>query len=505
MKKTIITILTWIVLVGCAVWAYPQIIQFVVFPESWKTPFLIIGIVCLGILLGLIYYFSKKTVGAVILSLINILLSGALVLGTLYLPSVEKRMGEVISKISDTEIVVMDVYALSPEYKQAHPDIFQDIIQSDKLSDYNDASVAFQHSNNEELFNKTIEALSGKISANLLETGTIWESLEHLYNNDAQAIVVPDSYLTSISELETYRNFESDAVLLDTLMVQMPKEQNSTDLETQKHFSIFVAGSDTRSPELSIYGRTDVDIMLTVDPVHKQALIVSIPRDYYIHNPALGGLDKLTHLGNDGITNTMNGLNQFFGINMDSYAVVNFQTFTQIVDAIGGIDVDNPYAFTSNNGRDVNGNGYTFNQGMIHLDGNMALAYVRERYNLENGDMDRIKHQTIVLEAILDKITSNELLIHFDTLLNSLKGAVATNISIESVYKLASDQLADGGDWNIVSYHLIERGDMLETVSMPGQLLYVGHPIDSQVQFVRNEINCILSGEILEQKEIPME
>lgn len=504
MKKTIITLLTWIFLVCCSVWGYPKIIQFVVFPESWKIPFMIVGIVVLIVLLVLLYYFSKKTAGAVILSLLNIVLSCAVVLGTLYLPSVEKRMSEVVSKISDTEIVVMDIYALSPEYKGAHADIFIESIQSNKLSDYNNSSVAVQRSANEELFNKTIDALNAKITMNPIETGTVWESLELLYNNEAQAIMVPDSYLTSISELDTYKNFEGETVLLDTLMVQMPKEQIETNLETQKPFSIFVAGSDTRSPELSIYGRTDVDIMLTVDPVNKQALIVSIPRDYYINNPALGGLDKLTHLGNDGITNTMNGLNQFFGINMDSYAVVNFQTFTQIVDAIGGIDIDNPYGFTSTNGGDINNNGFTFNQGMIHLDGNMALAYVRERYNLENGDMDRIEHQAIVLEAILDKITSKELLVHFDTLLNNLKGAVATNISIESVYKLASDQLSDGGNWNFVSYHLTENGDMLETVSMPGQLLYVGHPIDSQVEFIRNEINLILSGELIEQKEIPM-
>lgn len=505
MIKKIITWLSWVILAGVMFWSYQQIIQFAIFPQSWKIPFLA-ALIILWVLLGvLIYVFRNKSIGQVLPAILNVILSVCLVGCTLYLPTVEKRMSKIISSVSDTEIVVMDIYALSPDYKAQHADVFADAVQSAKLSDYKNSNVVIQNNLTAEVHDKSVEKLMEKLEVNVLESNTIWEGLEALYNNEAQAILIPDSYLPTIMELETYKNFSNDAVLLDTIIVQLPKGTSTTNIQTQKPFSVFVAGSDTRSGELSIYGRTDVDIMLSVDPVNKQALIVSIPRDFYIPNPALGnGLDKLTHLGNDGITNTMIGLNQYFGINMESYGVVNFQTFTKIVDSIGGIDIDNPYAFTNQNGADVNLNGYSYPAGPLHLDGNKALAYVRERYSLENGDMDRVEHQAIVLQAIIKKITSKEIIVHFDSLLNNLEGTVATNISLDSIYELASDQLSYDGEWNVVYYHLTETGDMLETASMPGQALYVGHPIDSQVTFIRNEMNKILNGEPIEQKELPM-
>ncbi len=122
-------------------------------------------------------------------------------------------------------------------------------------------------------------------------------------------------------------------------------------------------------------------------------MIVGFPRDTYIPNPAINyGLDKLTHLRNDGIQNTMKGVSEYYGVDIDYYGVVNFNTFKYIVDAMDGIDIDNPYSFRSSS--------YEFPEGVIHLDGTKALAYVRERKSLPNGDYDRSHHQTIALKAI---------------------------------------------------------------------------------------------------------
>ena len=164
-----------------------------------------------------------------------------------------------------------------------------------------------------------------------------------------------------------------------------------------------VAGEDTRSGRLSIYGRTDVDIIVNVNPVTKQVMIIGLPRDTYIPNPALAhGYDKLTHLGNDGIQNTMKGVSEYYDIDIDYYGVVNFNTFKYIIDAIGGVDVENPYYFVSTSGGDSLT--YYYEEGIVHLNGASALAYVRERHNLSNGDYGRSEHQTIVLKAIIQKL-----------------------------------------------------------------------------------------------------
>jgi anionic cell wall polymer biosynthesis LytR-Cps2A-Psr (LCP) family protein len=181
--------------------------------------------------------------------------------------------------------------------------------------------------------------------------------------------------------------------------------------------------------------------------------------------------------------------------------LVNFNTYSTIIDALGGVDVENPYEFTTIGG---NGGGdYTFAAGTIHLDGEAALAYVRERYNLPDGDMGRSEHQLIVLQAIINKMTSSEILSKYNQVLKAMQGEFLTNIDTDDIYALVEKQVDEGGSWNVVKYHLLESGDYQETASMPGQSLYVGWLYDNQVQFVVEQINAVLNGQTITQQELP--
>ena len=325
-------------------------------------------------------------------------------------------------------------------------------------------------------------------------------------------LILNEYYVPMLEDQTGFENFMQDTRILHTFTKQIEVKKEEPVIEEEEKekssdaFTIYIAGNDTRSSYLSIYGRTDVNLLLTVNPTSKQILITGIPRDTYIPNPALGyGYDKLTHLGNDGIPNTMTGIEEYFGIDIDHYLTVNFVTFRNIIDAVGGIDIYNPYYFTTVNGYGHSNVGaFDFAEGDIHLYGDSALAYCRERHNLPNGDYGRNEHQTIILKGLINRLTSSAILTSFDSVLNSLQGQFITDMSADQIYELVRKQLDLGGSYNIVLYHLGGNGAMQGTASMGyGRMLYTVNLFDSQVEFIKEQMNKVIAGDTLEQGELP--
>ena len=194
--------------------------------------------------------------------------------------------------------------------------------------------------------------------------------------------------------------------------------------------------------------------------------------------------------------NSIDGLNQEYGFDyIKDYVLVNFVTFKNIVDGLGGIEVDNPYEFT--------GMGTNFPAGTIHLNGDEALNYVRERHALNNGDYGRNEHQAIVIQAIIKKITSPALLSNANSLLDKLQGNFLSSLSPETLYKLMDMQLDKKGTWKMVSYHLGGVGDYNTTASMGSMQLYVSYPIESQIEFAKEQLTKVMNGEVISQESLP--
>jgi len=216
--------------------------------------------------------------------------------------------------------------------------------------------------------------------------------------------------------------------------------------------------------------------------------------------------DKLTHLGNHGIFNTIKGVNNHFSIDIDYYGEVIFDTFRNIVDAVDGIDVNNPYYFTTygGNGGQYSISDYEFPEGNIHLTGDSALAYCRERYNLPNGDYGRNEHQTIALKALIQKLLSPSILENYNEILNALNGQFLTNMDMNDIFKLIAMQLEDNRSWDIITYHLGGEGVMQGTASMGwDRMLYTVNLFDSQINFIRNEIEKMNNDQRIKQQVLP--
>ena len=411
------------------------------------------------------------------------------------LPYIEKKVEGLFSTHIHTDVQDYHVYTMTEEYREKHPNLSLSTTVSENLLDYQGATFLYPQSNSEAQ-KQALEQLESYLSFTTMQKTTLWETLQAFYNGTGECILLSDITVDMIEDTDEYADFTKDTLVLMTIQTEIEIEDDLSSRISEGAFTVFVAGNDTRSGVLSIYGRTDVDILLTVNPETAQALIISIPRDTFLPNPALNyDYDKLTHLGNDGIMNTIQGLNDLYDLDVKHYATVNFVTFQRIIDTLGGVDINNPY--------DFQGIQRSFPAGNIHLSGADALDYVRERHSLDKGDFDRNEHQAIVLKAILQKLTSREMLEKAPELLNNLSGSIATNIDPSSILELASEELVFRRDWNIVYYHLGGYGTRGETASMPGMSLYIVRPYKSQTDFVHEEIMNVLTGQIIEQKTLP--
>ncbi len=215
---------------------------------------------------------------------------------------------------------------------------------------------------------------------------------------------------------------------------------------TKESFNVLVSGIDVRGDISEIVSRSDVNMVVTINPNSREVLITSIPRDYYIELPSYGAMDKLTHAGIYGAEESIASIERLFDIDINYYAKVNFSTVTSLVDAIGGIDVMVEEAFDTHK----TGNIYHFDAGKNHIDGEQALAFCRERQSWIEGDMRRNENQQIVLEAVIKKLTKGPVILYkYPAILNAVKGTVETDMAKGDMTDLIQMQLGDMRSWDL--------------------------------------------------------
>ena len=402
--------ITWILLIVLSIVFFFTAIGFIVFPQKYKLPLGIV-LVALDLVMG---FFSirkkkrsrhseKRSYRKSFVTFLNSLLCVLLAAGSIYLPNLQAKMEGIFLNPADTQEVKIGVYVLKPEYKAAHPDVFSSTDTSTDFADFGNKKFIIQTSVDQTNQKMGLEKIKKSLNVDTLDINSkkdVISAVTALYAGEGDALIINEAFDSSIADIQGFENFNNDTEIIytATLMVGTDNSHKISTKYTETPFSVFIAGSDTRTVALEYYTRTDVNIILTVDPIHKQILMVAVPRDWYVANPGLGnGMDKLTHLGNNGLQNTIDGLNKEFDFDyIKDYFEVNFVTFQKIVFAIGGIDIYNPYAFTNVNGdgQEIEGGSYggsySYDEGNIHLDGNEALSYVRERYGLPDGDLGRM-------------------------------------------------------------------------------------------------------------------
>ena len=245
-------------------------------------------------------------------------------------------------------------------------------------------------------------------------------------------------------------------------------------------FNLYISGIDTRGG-IEDTARSDVNMIVTVNPHKREVLLTSMPRDSYIHLHMNGELDKLTHTGMYGIDETIQTVEDWMNIEIDYYARVDFQMLVNLVNAIGGIDVYSDYAFESAV------TDWTYEKGWNHMSGKKALYFVRERKAFKDMDQQRIINQQKVLQAIIKKITSSKtLLMNYTDILDAVDGEMQTDMPMSLISSLVKNQLEAGDPWKIRRQTVKGKMDQKGTWSM-GPL----RPLDVCIIDETSLNNCI--------------
>ncbi len=197
-------------------------------------------------------------------------------------------------------------------------------------------------------------------------------------------------------------------------------------------FNVLVSGTDTRTDEIDTPSRSDVIMVATINPKENKVLFTSLPRDTYYPLTCTGEYDKLTHASAKSMDCLVSTVEEILDININYYIKANFYTVINMIDAVGGIDVDVDQAFYGQDENDVE-NAYYFSPGVTHMDGSMALSYARERHSFSDGDYARAYHQQQVMNAFIQKV-----------MLNPTKISGLISISTDSVRtNMTSSELMD--------------------------------------------------------------
>jgi len=191
-------------------------------------------------------------------------------------------------------------------------------------------------------------------------------------------------------------------------------------------FSLLVAGVDDKKEET--YGRSDMLLLATIHPKSGKISMVNIPRDTRVYVEELEREDKVNHAySHGGINYTINSLEKLLEIPIDYYVSTNFQGFEDIVDTLGGIEVNVPFTVDIQMADTFEWKTYT--EGPMLLKGNEALAYVRMRKKDPEGDIGRNKRQKQVIQEILNESTRFSSVAKLDDLIKNVGENVKTNIS----------------------------------------------------------------------------
>ena len=159
--------------------------------------------------------------------------------------------------------------------------------------------------------------------------------------------------------------------------------------------NILLLGSDTRSGSeaaLVSGSRADTIMLMHIPADGKGVYIISIMRDTWVNIPGYGAAKINAALNYGGISLQVATVENLVGVKIDHVAEIEFEGFKSLVNAVGGVDVQVPFAFTSNV--------WTFTPGVMHMNGSAALTFVRERYSFADGDYQRVRNQRAFLRGL---------------------------------------------------------------------------------------------------------
>ena len=469
---------------------------FEIYSLNVLTPMLTVMVIVIFILIDailalLLIFSAKRIVSKILFSILTIIVTVVFALGGFYMYQANSLLDDVTTVEGDIKNTVSLIVLDSSRY--------------DELEDIDGEKVGVLKSIDAYGTEQSLDDIDAQgVNINTEEFDSIQAEVKALYDGDVEAIVLNETYRDSVSDLEDYADFNSETRVLYETVYYTDRVENtakSVDDITTHPFNILISGSDSRGG-LAEVARSDVNMIVTVNPETGVILLTSIPRDYYVNtecDPAygcqVGALDKLTHTGIHGVETTQATIENLLDIEINYTFRVNFTSVVGLVDALGGIDVNVAPGYAVDSFWTNPSYGVT--EGVNHLNGEAALAYSRERYAYQEGDRQRVKNQQQVLMAIINKAISPSMLINYTSFMQALSGSFETNMSQNEISELIQNQLQNNPSWTFEQYSLDGTGST-EMCAELGNAAYVMIPDENTVSLAKEKIDAVINGEVIQ-------
>lgn len=475
-----------ILLVVASFYLLYQLIKINVLPTKFLFLITIIFVLLDAIFALLLCYYTRAIVSKIICVVITLVLILGSCMGGYYI----SKTGSLLTNITNVT-------------KHAKNTVSVVVKQSSGIknkSQLNGLSVGTLRTIGTQGSSKALKELSKDgILMNQNEYDSLSAMLEAFYNGEVDSIIINESSRSQILDMESYADFDNNTrvVYQTSYKVENTDKANAVSDITSKPFNVLISGSDTRGG-FDENGRSDVIMVATINPKTSTILLTSVPRDFYVTTACdaadgcmQGALDKITHTGIHGTNTTKRTVEQLLGIEINYTFKVGFDAVTELVDAVGGVDV------TVAPGYAVDHFACMYNlsvhEGVNHLNGEQALAFARERYAYTEGDRQRTKNQQLVLMGIVDKITSPSIVQNYSSIMDAMSNTFSTTMSSSEISDLIKYQINNNPKWKIEQYMVDGTGDTLMCAEL-GDAASVMVPNQSTVKMAKDKINAVLAG-----------
>lgn len=452
---------------------------------------------------NLLNLLQRKYKGLIITTLISILLTTIFFVGSYYINYIYKNL----DNMQENKELIYTTYLIT-------------------LKDN-----SFTEENKIGIINKTIDNDNHELSTKLyknkkLDNVTIEytdyiKMIGDLYSGNIDAIFVPGNYVTLFKNEDGFENIASDTKII---YEYSEKRQNEDlNLVSDKDFSepltFLFLGVDSEGDGLNANAAFNGDtlMLMSFNPKTLDAILLSIPRDTYVpiacnHN----NYAKINSSAAYGTSCVISTINNLLDINIDYYVKINFKGVVDLVEAVGGVEV-NVEAPTymadkyggkvceQNSDRQFGNKLVCMNPGMQTLNGEQALAYARCRHMYIGSDLDRVRHQQQVVEALANKAMHFSSIKEFQNILNAVSKNIATNMDTDTIlsgYNVAKDVLGNklsGGDTINIEKATLETYSLNVYVPSQGRNTSAqGYYKDSLLD-IQKAFNVILGKEEKEQ------
>lgn len=469
---------------------------FEIYSMNVLTPMLTVMVIVIFILIDaililLLIFSAKKIVSKILFSILTIVVTVVFALGGFYMYQANSLLKDVTTAQGDIKNTVSLIVLDSSRFTELED------IAGEKIGTLKSIDTYGTEQSLDDIDSEGVSVQNEKYDS-------IQAEVKALYDGDVQAIVLNETYRDSVTDLDDYSDFNSETRVLHETVYYTDRVENvakSVEDITSHPFNILISGSDSRGG-LTEVARSDVNMIVTVNPETGVILLTSIPRDYYVEtecDPAygcqVGALDKLTHTGIHGVETTQATIENLLDIDINYTFRVNFTSVVGLVDALGGIDVtvEPGYAVSSF----WTNPSYGVTEGVNHLNGEAALAYSRERYAYQEGDRQRVKNQQQVLMAIINKAISPSMLVNYTSFMQALSGSFETNMSQNEISDLIKNQLDKNPSWTFIQYSLDGTGST-EMCAELGNAAYVMIPDESTVALAKEKIDAVMDDQSAE-------